>query len=80
MGRTTSKGNEVKLKMKHPSNMPMPRFEHGDSDLWSNTIPLDHGDALHNIAFILADGHRVYLFLYLLLQIEYMPIVNYLLL
>jgi len=23
----------------------MPRFEHGDSDLWSNTLPLYHGGA-----------------------------------
>jgi len=29
--------------MKHPSDMSMPRFEHGGSDLWPNTLPLDHG-------------------------------------
>ena len=29
MGRATSKGNEAKSKMKHPSDMPLPRFEHG---------------------------------------------------
>jgi len=29
MGRATSKGNETKSKMKHPSDMPMPKFEHG---------------------------------------------------
>ena len=29
MGRATSKGNEAKSKMKHPSDMPTPRFEHG---------------------------------------------------
>jgi len=37
MGRVTRKGNdEVKSKMKHPSDMPMPSFE-----LWSNKLPLD---------------------------------------
>jgi len=36
MGGATSKGNEAKSKMKQPSDMPMPRFEHG----------LDHGGAL----------------------------------
>jgi len=36
----TSEGNELKSKMKQPSDMPMPRFEHGGSDLWSNTLPL----------------------------------------
>jgi len=25
--------------------MPTPGFEHGGSDLWSNTLPLDHGGA-----------------------------------
>ena len=29
MGRTTSKGNEGKSKMKHPSDRPTPRFELG---------------------------------------------------
>ena len=29
MGRATSKGNEAKSKVKHPSGMPTPRFEHG---------------------------------------------------
>ena len=43
MGLATSKGNEVKSKTKQPSDMPTPRFEHGGSDLWSNTLPLDHG-------------------------------------
>jgi len=28
MVRATYKGNEAKSKMKHPSDMPMPRFEH----------------------------------------------------
>jgi len=42
MGRATYKGNEGKSKMKQPSDMPMPRFEHGGSDLWSNTPLLDH--------------------------------------
>ena len=27
MGRVISKGNEAKSKMKHPSDMPTPRFE-----------------------------------------------------
>ena len=25
--------------------MPMPGFEHSGSDLWSSTLPLDHGSA-----------------------------------
>ena len=29
MGRATSEGNEAKSKMKRPSDMPTPRFEHG---------------------------------------------------
>jgi len=29
MGRATSKGNAAKSKMKQPSDMPTPRFEHG---------------------------------------------------
>jgi len=41
MGRVTSKGNE----MKQPSDMAMLRFEHGGSDLWSNTLLLDYGGA-----------------------------------
>ena len=45
MGRATSKGNEAKSKMKRPSDMPTPRFAHGGSDLWSNTLPLNHGGA-----------------------------------
>ena len=45
MGRATFKGDEVKSKMKQPSDMPTPRFEHGGSDLWSDTLPLDHGGA-----------------------------------
>ena len=45
MSRATSKGNEVKSKMNQPSDIPTPRFEHGGSDLWSNTLPLDHGGA-----------------------------------
>ena len=43
MGRTISEVNEA--KMKQPSVMPTPRFEHSGSDLWSNTLPLDHGGA-----------------------------------
>ena len=45
MGRTTSKGNEAKSKMKPPSDMLTPRLEHGGSNLWSNTLLLDHGGA-----------------------------------
>jgi len=41
MGPATLKGNEA--EMKQPSDIPTPRFEHGGSDLWSNTLPLDHG-------------------------------------
>ena len=44
-GRATSKGNEAKSKMKQPSDIPTPRFDTGGSDLWSNTLPLDHGGA-----------------------------------
>ena len=40
------KGNEVKSKMKQPSDMPTPRFKHGGSDLWSSTLPLDHWGTL----------------------------------
>jgi len=40
MGRATSKGNEAKSKMKQPSDMPMPRFEHG----WEQTV-LKHATA-----------------------------------
>jgi len=32
--------------MKQPSDMPTLRFEHGGSDLWANTLPLDQGGAL----------------------------------
>ena len=38
MGQAISKGNEMKSKMKQPSEMPTPRFEQ-----WSNTLLLDHG-------------------------------------
>ena len=41
---------QVKVKnMKLPSDIPMPRFEHGGSDLLSNTPPLDHGGARGNM-------------------------------
>jgi len=43
-----SKGNEAKSKMKQPSDMLTPKFEHGGSDLWSNTLPLEHGGALNS--------------------------------
>ncbi|KAK2157882.1 hypothetical protein LSH36_183g02022 [Paralvinella palmiformis] len=39
MGPAISKGDEAKLMMKHPSDMPTPRFELGGSDLWSNMLP-----------------------------------------
>ena len=35
----------MKSKMKQPSDMPTPRFEHSGSGLQSNTLPLDHGGA-----------------------------------
>ena len=38
MGLVTSNGNEVKSKMKHPSDMSKLRFE-GSSDLWSIVLP-----------------------------------------
>ena len=35
--------------------MPKPRFEHGGSDLWSNTLPVDYGGApLPNIKGVTA--------------------------
>ena len=44
LGRLNGPSDLQKMsKMKHPSDMPTPRFEHGGSDLWSNTLPLDHG-------------------------------------
>jgi len=43
MGRATSKGNEVKSKMKQPSGVPRRDSNTGGSYLWSNTLPLDHG-------------------------------------
>jgi len=42
----TSIGNEAQSKMKQPLDMTMSRFEHGGSDLWSNTLPLDLGEIL----------------------------------
>jgi len=46
MGSDTSNSNESKSKMKHPSDMPTPRFEHVcGSDLWSNLLPLDYRGA-----------------------------------
>ena len=47
MGQVTSKDNKAKSKMKHPLDMPTLRFEHGGSELWSNTLPLDYGGTLH---------------------------------
>ena len=40
MGQATSKGNEVNSKMKQPCR----DSNTGRSDLWSNTLPLDHGN------------------------------------
>ena len=64
MSRATSKGNEAKLKTKQPSDMPTPRFEHGGSDLWSNTLLLDYGGAQPALwmspDFINAIEHRLY--------------------
>ena len=45
MGRATSKGNEAKSKMKHPSDVHTPDLNSGGSDLWSNAILLDHRGA-----------------------------------
>jgi len=30
-------------KTKQSSDVPTPRFEHGGSDHWFNTLPLEHG-------------------------------------
>ena len=39
--RVTSKGNEAKSQMKHPSDMPTHWDSNsGGSDLWSNTLPV----------------------------------------
>jgi len=46
MDRATFSGNEVKSKMKQPSDMPMLRLEQGGSDLWSNMLLLDKGGTL----------------------------------
>ena len=40
MGQETFKGNEAKSKMKQPSDMPTPRFEHG----WQWYV-VQHGSA-----------------------------------
>ena len=40
MGRATSKGNEAKSKMKHPSDSPSQSSNSGGSDLWSNALPV----------------------------------------
>jgi len=45
MGRVTSKGNEAKSKMKQPSEMTRRDSNTVSRDLWSNTLPLDHGGA-----------------------------------
>ena len=39
MGGATSKGNEVKLKMKHPSDVPTRDSNSGGSDPWYNALP-----------------------------------------
>ena len=35
--------NEAKLEMKQPSDMPRRDSNAGEGDLWSNTLPQDHG-------------------------------------
>jgi len=45
MDRASSKGNEAKSKMKQPLDMPHRDSNTGSSDMWSNTLPLDHGGA-----------------------------------
>ena len=48
MGRAISKCNEAKSKTKLPSDIPTPRDSNtGGSDMWSNTLSLDHGGALN---------------------------------
>ena len=44
-GRVTSKDNEAKSRMKQPSVCQRRDLNTGGSDLWSNTLPLDHGGA-----------------------------------
>ena len=61
MGRVISKGNEAKSKMKHPSDMPTPRFNLSDGDLWSNALPTrpwrhPENDIRHSTK---AEGHRI---------------------
>ena len=46
MGQATSKGDEVKSKMKQASDIPTSRFEHGGSDQWSNMLPLENGSEM----------------------------------
>ena len=46
LNEPSDKGNEVKSKMKQPSDMPTLRFKHSDSNLWTNMLPLDHGEML----------------------------------
>jgi len=63
MGQATSKGNEAKLNMKQPLDMPTPRFELGGSDLWSNTLPLEWSVHLYIqlVIFMLHDIHKCYM-------------------
>ena len=56
MGRATSKGKEGKSKMKQPSDMPMLRFEHGGSDLWSNMLLLEHGCTMRKTCAVLSSN------------------------
>ena len=58
MGRATSKGNEAKSEMKHPSDMPTPRFELGDtgSDMWSSALPTRPLRCPHEVLMINCDS------------------------
>ena len=59
MGRATSKGNETKWKTKQLSDMPTPNSNTGGSDLWSSTLPLDHGGATYTLYT------RIYIYIYI---------------
>ena len=45
MGRATSEGNEMKSKMKQPSDMPHRDSNTGGSDPRCNMLSQDHGGA-----------------------------------
>jgi len=46
-GPSDLRGSEAKSKMKQPSYMPAPRFEHDGSDLWPNALLSIHYDFKH---------------------------------